>query len=138
MLRIGPNLKFVFYSSAAGSVPQTSHWQVTTEPAFVTKQKPSSLSLSSLFLSTSFSSSSSSLSSSSSSSKPTTAITVSENVRIPSSNTNSHFWSNNWTPPRPSVKPHWTDSPSLLQNGPENFPPRPNFKPTEPQVSFND
>ncbi|XP_012227954.2 serine proteinase stubble isoform X1 [Linepithema humile] len=114
-------------TSAAGSVPQTSHWQVTTEPAFVTKQKPSSLSL----VSTSFSSPSSS--SSSSSSKPTTAITVSETVRIPSSSTNSHFWSNNWTPPRPSMKPHWTDSPSLLQNGPENFPPRPNFKPTEPQ-----
>ncbi|GAB1865236.1 Serine proteinase stubble [Camponotus japonicus] len=126
--------------SAAGSIPQTSHWQVTTEPVFVTKQKPSSLSSSSSssssFSSTSsFSSSSfpSSLSSSSSSSKPMTTIT--ETVRIPSSGTNSHFWSNSWTPPRPSLKPHWTDSPGLLQNGPESFPSRPSFKPTESQQS---
>ncbi|KAL0103145.1 hypothetical protein PUN28_017460 [Cardiocondyla obscurior] len=119
-------------TSAAGSVPQTSHWQVTTEPAFVTKQKPSSASSSfSSSLPTSFSSSSSS--SLSSSSKPITAITVPETVRIPSLGTSSHFWSNSWTPPRPSLKPHWTDSPGLLQNGPESFPPRPSLKPTEPQ-----
>jgi len=134
ILRIELNLKFIFHSSAAGSVPQTSHWQVTTEPAFVTKQKPSSLSsVSSSFsssLPTSFSSSSSS---SSSSSKPITAITVPETVRIPSLGTSSHFWSNSWTPPRPSLKPHWTDSPSLLQNGPENFPPKSSLKPTESQ-----
>ncbi|XP_029163880.1 serine proteinase stubble isoform X2 [Nylanderia fulva] len=121
-------------TSAAGSIPQTSHWQVTTEPAFVTKQKPS-LSSSSPFSSTSsFSSSSFSSSLSSlSSSKPMTAITVPETVRIPSSGTNSHFWSNSWTPPRPSLKPHWTDSPGFLQNGPESFPSRPSFKPTESQ-----
>lgn len=135
-LHIGLDVKVVFHSSAAGSIPQTSHWQVSTEPAFVTKQKPS-LSSSSPFSSTSsFSSSSfpSSLSSSLASSKPMTAITVSETVRIPSSGTNSHFWSNSWTPPRPSLKPHWTDSPGLLQNGPESFPSRPSFKPTESQV----
>ncbi|XP_012536823.1 serine proteinase stubble isoform X2 [Monomorium pharaonis] len=120
-------------TSAAGSVPQTSHWQVTTEPAFVTKQKPSSVSSSfSSSLPTSLSSPSLS---SSSSSKPTTAITVPETVRIPSSGTSSHFWSNSWTPPRPSLKPHWTDSPGLLHNGPENFPPRPSLKPTESQQS---
>ncbi|XP_014486896.1 PREDICTED: serine proteinase stubble-like [Dinoponera quadriceps] len=123
-------------TSAAGSIPQTSHWQVTTEPAFVTKQKPSSLSSSSFTLpsssSTSFSSSSSSSSpSSSSSSKPITTVTASETVRVPPLGTSSHFWSNSWTPPRPSLKPHWTDNPGLLQNGPENFPPRPSFKPTE-------
>ncbi|XP_011646256.1 serine proteinase stubble isoform X2 [Pogonomyrmex barbatus] len=129
-------------TSTAGSVPQTSHWQVTTEPAFVTKQKPSSLSSSSSSSSSlSFSSFSTSFSSPSSSSspslsKPITAITVSETVRIPSSGTSSHFWSNSWTPgPRPSLKPHWTDSPSLLQNGPESFPPRPSLKPTESQQS---
>lgn len=33
--------------SAAGSVPQTSHWQVTTEPAFVTRHKPPPAQLSS-------------------------------------------------------------------------------------------
>lgn len=145
-LGIESNLKFVFHSSAAGSIPQTSHWQVTTEPAFVTKQKPSSLSSSSFSLPPSSSSSSmsslfpspssssSSPFSSSSSSKPISAMTVPETVRIPSSGTSSsHFWSNSWTPPRPSLKPHWTDNPSLLQNGPENFPPRPSFKPTESQ-----
>lgn len=137
ILQIEPNLKCIFHSSAAGSVPQTSHWQVTTEPAFVTKQKPSSASsVSSSFsssLPTSFSSSSSSASSSSlsSSSKPITTITVPETVRIPSSGTSSHFWSNSWTPPRPSLKPHWTDSPSLLL--PESPPPRPSLKPTESQ-----
>ncbi|KAJ8686922.1 hypothetical protein QAD02_022716 [Eretmocerus hayati] len=31
---------------AAGSVPQTAHWQVTTEPAFITKHKPIAASLS--------------------------------------------------------------------------------------------
>ncbi|KAG5335449.1 STUB proteinase, partial [Acromyrmex charruanus] len=122
-------------TSAAGSVPQTSHWQVTTEPAFVTKQKPSSLSSSLPTSFSSLSSSSSSSSSASASSKPITAITVPETVRIPSLGTSSHFWSNSWTPPRPSLKPHWTDSPSLLQNGPENFPPRPSLKPTESQQS---
>ncbi|XP_053977133.1 serine proteinase stubble-like [Hylaeus volcanicus] len=90
-------------TSAAGSVPQTSHWQITTEPAFVTKQRPFS------------------------STKPMGSLETAK----PSS---SHFWSeNSWTPPRPSLKPHWTDNPSLLQNGPEGFPPRPSFKPTEPQ-----
>ncbi|KAL6418526.1 hypothetical protein ACFW04_012028 [Cataglyphis niger] len=123
-------------TSAAGSISQTSHWQVTTEPVFVTKQKPSSLSSSSSSPSSfssisSFSSSSFASSLSSSSSKPMTTISVSETVRVPSSSTNSHFWSNSWTPPRPSLKPHWTDSPALLQNGPENFPSRPSFKPTE-------
>ncbi|XP_025158310.1 serine proteinase stubble isoform X2 [Harpegnathos saltator] len=131
-------------TSAAGSIPQTSHWQVTTEPAFVTKQKPLPSSSSSSFSLPSSSSSSSSLSSSStlfsfssspssssSSSKPITTITASETVRVPPSSTSSHFWSNSWTPPRPSLKPHWTDNPGLLQNGPENFPLRPSFKPTE-------
>ncbi|RLU18662.1 hypothetical protein DMN91_009019 [Ooceraea biroi] len=43
--------------------------------------------------------------------------------------------STSWTPPRPSLKPHWTDSPGLVQNGPESFPQRPSFKPTEPHQS---
>ena len=30
----------LLYCSAAGSVPQTAHWQLTTEPAFVTRNKP--------------------------------------------------------------------------------------------------
>nr|XP_031847367.1 serine proteinase stubble-like [Nomia melanderi] len=94
-------------TSAAGSVPQTSHWQVTTEPAFITKQRPSS------------------------STKPAGSLETAKPMPV-----SSHFWSeNSWTPPRPSLKPHWTDNPSLLQNGPEGFPPRPSFKPTEPQES---
>ncbi|XP_043685501.1 serine proteinase stubble-like isoform X1 [Vespula pensylvanica] len=106
---------------AAGSVPQTSHWQVTTEPAFVTKQRPSSSSSSTSLLSSS--------STSSSSVKP---ITVFETTRP--FGASSYFWSeNSWTPPRPSLKPHWTDNPSLMQNGPESFPHRPSFKPTESQ-----
>ena len=103
-------LKASFHCSAAGSVPQTAHWQVTTEPAFVTKQKPSSI-------------------------KP---ITIFETTRPGGSS--SYFWSeNSWTPPRPSLKPHWTDHPNLMQNGPENFPQKPSFKPTETQeVSSSD
>ncbi|CAD1468668.1 unnamed protein product, partial [Heterotrigona itama] len=94
-----------FTTSAAGSLPQTSHWHVTTEPVFVTKQRPSS------------------------STKPMGSLETTKPLT-----SSSHFWSeNSWTPPRPSLKPHWTDNPSLLQNGPEAFPPRPSFKPTEPQ-----
>lgn len=101
----GASFKLFFHSSAAGSLPQTSHWHVTTEPVFVTKQRPSS------------------------STKP---MGSSETTKPLTSS--SHFWSeNSWSPPRPSLKPHWTDNPSLLQNGPEAFPPRPSFKPTEPQ-----
>ena len=99
------SFKLFFHSSAAGSLPQTSHWHVTTEPVFVTKQRPSS------------------------STKPMGSLETTKPLT-----SSSHFWSeNSWTPPRPSLKPHWTDNPSLLQNGPEAFPPRPSFKPTEPQ-----
>ncbi|XP_066582475.1 serine proteinase stubble-like isoform X2 [Prorops nasuta] len=98
-------------TSVAGSAGQTSHWQITTEPAFVTKQRPSS------------------------SSKP---INNQESTRPSSSSSSSgQFWSeNSWSPPRPSLKPHWTDNPSLVENGPENFPQRPNLKPTEPQENM--
>ncbi|XP_070154743.1 serine proteinase stubble isoform X2 [Polyergus mexicanus] len=43
--------------------------------------------------------------------------------------------STSWTPPRPSLKPHWTDSSALFQNGSESFLSRPSFKPTESQQS---
>ncbi|KAI4491504.1 hypothetical protein M0804_002896 [Polistes exclamans] len=123
-------------TSAAGSVPQTSHWQVTTEPAFVTKQRPSSSSsstssLSSTSSSSSFSPASTSTTSStfSSSAKPSTTFETTRPFGA-----SSYFWSeNSWTPPRPSLKPHWTDNPSLMQNGPESFPHQANFKPTESQ-----
>ncbi|CAL7938578.1 unnamed protein product [Xylocopa violacea] len=99
--------------SAAGSVPQTSHWQVSTEPAFVTKQRPTP----------------------STSARPI-GLSGTDKPSVGS----SQFWSeNSWTPPRPSLKPHWMDNPSLVvQNGPAPFPPRPSFvkpNPTEPQGS---
>ncbi|XP_046624539.1 serine proteinase stubble-like [Neodiprion virginianus] len=98
-----------YYSSqmtgTAGLTQPSVHWQVTTEPAFITKHKPAT-------------------------SRPPTIL---EAARPTASS--PQIWSeNSWTPPQPSLKPHWTDDPSWLSNGPHSFPSKPagSQRPTRP------
>ncbi|XP_048516051.1 serine proteinase stubble isoform X2 [Athalia rosae] len=102
-----------YYSSqltgTAGFTQHTIQWQVTTEPAFVTKQKTPT-------------------------ERPPTVLEATRpTVSSP------QIWSENtWTPPRQSPKPHWTDSPTWFEGGPESFPSKPPgpTRPTRPNKPY--
>ncbi|XP_043276416.1 serine proteinase stubble-like isoform X2 [Venturia canescens] len=88
-------------STGGSSSAQTTHWKVTTEPAFVTKLSTTTMT------------------------GPTVTI---PGVKNGAHLWSDHSWTPQLAS---SIKPHWTDVQDLLDNEPDRFQNRPSFEPTE-------